>query len=81
MRAGIIIQVTAWSVLILLLLSGCAGWDVVQAGIARNGAKVADESLESSEWAICQAPTMGAWMRRYGKDPEKMEAWLKLCGR
>lgn len=72
---------TVLVLLMMALLSGCAGWQVVQAGVARNGALVADEALETAEWAVCEAPTMGAWQRRYGSQPDRAEAWRRLCSR
>lgn len=63
----------------IMLLSGCTTLDAGQRVVAQYGAKVADESLESSLWAVCQGPTIGAWIRRFGNDPQKAEGWRRLC--
>ena len=58
-----------------LLLTGCASLDYA----ADRGADVSDGALEASEWGLCRAPTMGAWLRRYGADPDRAAAWAALC--
>lgn len=72
-----------WAAVIILTvisLPGCTSWNSFQSGVAIQGAKVADEALETSEWGVCELPTMGAWQRRYGENPEKARAWAELCG-
>ena len=66
-------------VVFLLLLTGCAEFGAVKSGIASHGAKAADEALDVAEWGVCEAPTMGAWQRRYGKDATKVDGWKQLC--
>lgn len=65
--------------LLLILLSGCAGiperLDLAEA----KGAAIADEILKRSLFGVCLAPTMGAWMREFGHDPERAKAWKVLC--
>ena len=63
------------------LLPGCAELQVAKQAVADNDAKAADAELEVSEWGICNAATIGAWMRRYGNDPEKVEGWKRLCSK
>jgi hypothetical protein len=58
-----------------LLLTGCASLDLA----ADRAADVSDRALEVNEWGLCQLPTMGAWLRRYGADPERAAAWAALC--
>lgn len=65
--------------LLLATLSGCAGFSAVKTAVAVEGAKVADEALQVSEWGMCEATTVGAWKRKFGQNPEKAEAWSKLC--
>jgi hypothetical protein len=82
MRAGILISVAMWAMLAIAILTigGCAGWSSVKAGVANNGALVADEALGAAEWGVCDAATIGAWKRRYGNDSGKVEGWRALCG-
>ncbi len=68
-------------VLMMLMLSGCASWDTLQAGFAVEGARAADEALQTYEWGICEAATVGSWKRRYGQDPNKAEAWAMMCSK
>ena len=58
-------------------LSGCAGFGL--SDIADRGADVSDAALEANEWGLCRASTMGAWLRRYGADPGRADAWARLC--
>jgi hypothetical protein len=62
-------------VLLFVLLSGCASVD----SIADRGAAVSDEALQSAEFIMCRAITVGTWVRTYGNDPQKADAWRKLC--
>lgn len=64
-----------------VLMSGCAGWTTFRSSAVTQGARVADEALDVSEHGVCEAPTMGAWQRRYGNSPEKVAAWAKLCSK
>lgn len=66
-------------VLLILMLTGCAEMSAFRFGFASHGADVADQALATAEWGVCKAPTMGAWQRRYGNNPEKAEGWRKLC--
>lgn len=63
----------------LAFLTGCANFPAVSAGVAQHTADIADQELASAEWAVCKAPTIGAWTRRYGHSPVKKEGWTKLC--
>ena len=66
-------------VIVLLLLTGCAEFSAVKTGIASHGAQAADEALDVAEWGVCEAVTMGAWQRKYGRDAAKVEGWKRLC--
>lgn len=69
-------------VLIFVMLAvGCAELNAAKAGVAIHGARAADTELEVAEWGVCQAVTMGAWQRRYGSKPDKIDGWRKLCSR
>ena len=78
----VLIWLGLWGLVIALavIITGCASWETVQSGVAVQGAKAADEALQTSEWSICEATTMGAWQRRYGENPGKAKAWAELCG-
>jgi hypothetical protein len=64
-----------------VIIPGCTSWNTLQSGIAVEGARAADEALETAEWGLCEATTMGAWQRRYGGNPDKAQAWSELCGK
>lgn len=68
-------------VLMMLFLAGCAELNAAKAGVAVHGARASDTELEVAEWGVCQAPTMGAWQRRYGNKPDKIDGWRKLCAK
>lgn len=70
---------TVFVLLVILVLAGCSGFSTVKYAVAIEGAKVADEALQVSEWGLCEATTVGAWKRKFGQNPEKAEAWTKLC--
>jgi hypothetical protein len=67
--------------LLMLFVAGCANWNTLQSAASIQGAKAADEELETAEWGVCMAPTVGAWQRRYGGNPVKAEGWGKLCSK
>lgn len=62
-----------------LALAGCTSFDALQSGIAQQGAKVADDVRESAEFTLCRAITVGAWVRAYGQNAERAQAWRVLC--
>lgn len=62
-----------------LSLTACAGWETVQGTVAGKGAQAADEFLQSGEWVVCEAATVGAVNRKYGLDPAKTQAWKDYC--
>ncbi len=68
-----------WILFLLCLVPGCAQWNVAQGIVADRGAAVADEVLQSSEFTLCKAITVGAWQRAYGQSAERADAWRKLC--
>lgn len=79
--AGCLISFLSLAALFALtvLLTGCAGYGAVKSGVASYGAKAADESRMAAEWTICNAISVGAWKRAYGANPEKADAWRRLC--
>ncbi len=75
------LTLSASAITILVLLGGCTTSDRVRSIVADKGADAADDVLESSEWAICEAATFGAIKRRYGDSSEKWSALNTLCGK
>lgn len=65
--------------ILLLLIGGCAALDAAQGQISVRGARAADETRESAEWALCNGITVGAWRRAYGTDPQRAQGWSLLC--
>ena len=64
-----------FTVILLAVLeaSGCAT-------IAGTGAAINDTLPADSEWALCKAVSVGSWLRAYGLDSKRAEAWRVLCG-
>lgn len=58
-----------------LLITGCAQLDIAKSG----GSKVMDEAANNAEYILCQAISIGAAKRRYGKDQDTADAYNKLC--
>jgi hypothetical protein len=72
------------SLVLILLLSGCANMNPAQLAVAQNtaaqsGAAIADEIRSTAEWTLCNAITVGAWRRAYAGDQEKSMGWAALC--
>lgn len=44
-----------------------------------EAATAADVELAAATFAMCRAITVGAWVRAYGADAAKAEAWRALC--
>lgn len=63
----------------VMVASGCAQWTLGSKAVAEEGAVVADEVRGTAEFTLCKAITIGAWVRAYGSDPVKAEAWRQLC--
>lgn len=64
----------------LLALSGCAQYSMLTRVAAEEGARVADESLKSAKFVQCYGITIGAWVREYGGNALKANAWRMMCG-
>jgi hypothetical protein len=72
------IKITALC-LVVLLLAGCTALDSARSGIATQGAEVSDRALVDATWVICRAVSIGAWLRAFGNDRQKADAWKTLC--
>lgn len=58
--------------LVVVLMAGCS-----TVGPALS--PVSDKAVEEAEFVLCRGITIGAWMRAYGNDPNRAEAWAMLC--
>lgn len=68
--------------LLVVMLSACANQAQFLAGqqvVADTAAKIADEQLVIGIFMVCKAPTVGAWIRRFGTDAVKSAAWRNMC--
>lgn len=64
---------------VLLTLTSCAEYDRASEHLKMEGARATDAFLETSEYGICSASTIGAIMRRYGSNPDAADAWQIFC--
>lgn len=71
--------VTIIFLIVVSLLGGCVGFDAVQTAIATQGAKAEDQTRTAAEFLLCDGISVGAWRRAYGLNPERSEAYKKLC--
>ena len=70
--------VIAW--LLCLLFAGCAQLDITRTAIDVRGQVVADRVLADAEFVLCRGITVGAWVRRFGRDAALAEGWKTICG-
>lgn len=66
------------AVLAILVIS-CAEYQRAEEHLKVEGARATDAFLETSEYGICTAATIGSIMRRYGSNPEQAAAWQLYC--
>jgi hypothetical protein len=73
--------------LLMILCAGLAGCgltaqgDLVRSAVDEKGGEVMDEGLANAEWFICNAASIGAVRRRYGRSPDLAAAYRTLCDR
>lgn len=70
------------AIVLLVALTGCSNTAQFIAGqrlIVDEAAKIADQNLAAATFSMCRAITVGAWIRAYGSDAAKAEAWRALC--
>lgn len=60
-------------------VTGCASVASFFGTAAEKGAQAADLELASTEWGMCNAATIGAVRRKFGKSPDLAAAYNKLC--
>lgn len=79
--AGCLISILSLAAVLALviLLTGCAGFDAFKSGAAAHGAATADRTLEVARWGNCEAATVGAIKRRYSTDLEGLAVWQQFC--
>ena len=61
------------------LLSACSSWEAGKAAVGKQGATVADETLQTAEFVYCRAQTIAAVMREFQDKPGQYAAYVKLC--
>lgn len=64
---------------VFLTLISCTQFNQASGHIKVEGARATDAFLETSEYGICTAATIGSIMRRYGSNPEQSAAWQLFC--
>jgi hypothetical protein len=60
-------------------LTGCAALDQARVGVAEQGASAMDRAAQDATWTLCRGISVGAWLRAYGGDAERAQAWRTLC--
>ena len=66
--------------LLCLVFTGCAQLDISRTAIDVRGQVVADRVLADAEFVLCRGITVGAWVRRFGRDAVLAEGWKTICG-
>lgn len=61
--------------LLVAMLSGCT----TLAPAMQKGADGYDQLRLGAEFTLCRAISVGAWIRAYGGNNEKAEAWKVIC--
>ena len=65
---------------IIIWLTGCAQLGIVRAAVDARGQEISDRILADTEFVLCRGITIGAWVRRYGRDAALAEGWKTICG-
>ena len=65
--------------IVVIALAGCAELQAGKTAIAVHGAQLEDSTRETAEWTLCKAISVGSWVRAYGNDATKAQAWRTLC--
>lgn len=74
--------VAALALVLGVPLAGCGltpEGALIRDTVAAKGAQAYDEGLENAEWFICNAASIGAVRRKYGRDPKSAETYTNLC--
>lgn len=61
--------------IVVLAVSACSQSSVIRAKVSQGY----DKALDTAEFTLCYAASIGSIRRKYGTSPDKMEAWRRLC--
>ena len=67
-------------VVVIILFTGCTTLDIARTAIDVKGQQTANRVLADAEFVMCRGVSVGAWVRKYGRDAALAEAWKTLCG-
>ncbi len=70
-----------FALLSLTILAGCGQAATVLRLGATDGAAAADQLLMTTEWAYCNALSIGSVRREFGQNPDRMAAYNELCAK
>lgn len=73
--------ILASAIVAAISISGCAATHNIVTAAAASAANAEDIALIDIEYGLCNAISVGAWVRRYGQDQEKAAAWRTLCSK
>ena len=68
------------AIIIVWFTAGCAQLGIVRTAIDVKGQEAADRILADTEFVLCRGISVGAWVRRYGRDAALAEGWKTICG-
>ena len=64
---------------LLLLLGGCAEYYAGDAAFKKEAELISDEVLKQNMFMLCHALPVGTILFWFGQDPEKWQAYGKVC--
>ena len=67
-------------IILIMLLTGCAEYQLYKNTIKHGTAEIADEALSANLWGLCHSSSYGAVKRRFGDSPEQAAALHIICG-
>ena len=65
-------------IIFLLLLTGCAEFTALKTSVGKYGSEVADDTLNTAIWTICNGASVGAIERKFASEEQK-KAREVLC--
>lgn len=65
--------------LVLLMLISLAGCAYIPTAI-KEASDAQDGARDAAKFALCRGISVGSWIREYGRDVAKADAWKTLCG-
>ena len=68
MRTILMLMASFW-------VAGCAALSPA----LQKGADAYDEVRQGAEYTLCRVISVGAWVRAYGGNKEKADAWRAIC--